>query len=167
MGKIKFWLASFTSLLKKYWAIIMCKFLRFFVFCLILLVIVLTISEGLDKIASILSVTSFFKASWQPAIYLFIHHAELFFSLLLWGAWILIIIIFVCKIIGFFYEKLISNDHKNLIEDSIQLEKVKGLFNAKCKNHKALMITGEWGYGKTSFYKKSLKPHLHAEFKTN
>ena len=49
---------------------------------------------------------------------------------------------------------------EKLVPDSAQAEEIMSIFDSKCRNEKALMIIGEWGYGKTSFYKKSLKPIL-------
>ena len=77
---------------------------------------------------------------------------------IVWLSWIVFIIyVFRVLVKSSFKPKPCS---QKLIEDEKQAELAFTSFKDKCENRKALMIVGKWGCGKTSFYKKSLKPKL-------
>lgn len=64
---------------------------------------------------------------------------------------------FVVLFVKIFHRKWLNQNKQEkqhiekLVLDSSQAEEITRIFDSKCRNEKALMIIGEWGYGKTSF----------------
>lgn len=125
------------------------KFILFICFCLLA---TYTFSKVFNTLFPFKLVSKYFN----------LEKLHTFENLVALVAWIIFGWILTFSFVKLFRYLFLKNNKSpvELVSDSAQAEKIINLFNYKCKSRKSLMITGEWGYGKTFFYKKSLRSEL-------